>query len=172
MIMRRLSRRLLRRLSRRLLRHDNKRFCFPAFDHPKKAEEIMSWFFGGSGKDNDKKDESTFSSSTSNIDGFGSGGFDSAPSTTFGNDVGSSSGLGGGLGGQKLDSFQQELIAEQQKAVIQAVMFKLTDVAFDQCVPKPSSSLSSSEQSCIAATVGKYLETTELIVGRFQGEQR
>ena len=56
---------------------------------------------------------------------------------------------------------------EQQKAMIQAVVFKLTDLAFDQCVPKPSSSLSSSEQSCISSVVGKYFETSQLIVGRF-----
>ena len=56
---------------------------------------------------------------------------------------------------------------EQQKAMVQAVVFKLTDLAFDQCVPKPSSSLSSSEQSCISSVVGKYFETSQLIVGRF-----
>ncbi len=56
---------------------------------------------------------------------------------------------------------------EQQKAMIQAIVFKLTDLAFDQCVPKPSSSLSSSEQSCISSVVGKYFETSQLIVGRF-----
>jgi hypothetical protein len=51
-------------------------------------------------------------------------------------------------------SFEQELMQEQQKAVIQAVMFKLTEAAFDSCVTKPSSSLSYSEQSCISAVVG------------------
>ena len=56
---------------------------------------------------------------------------------------------------------------EQQKAMIQAVVFKLTNLAFDQCVPKPSSSLSSSEQSCISSVVGKYFETSQLVVGRF-----
>ena len=59
------------------------------------------------------------------------------------------------------------IITEQQQALIQAVVFKLTDLAFDQCVPKPSSSLSSSEQSCISSVVGKYVETSQLIVGRF-----
>lgn len=50
--------------------------------------------------------------------------------------------------------------------MIQAVVFKLTDLAFDECVPKPSSSLSSSEQSCISSVVGKYLETSQIVVGR------
>lgn len=57
---------------------------------------------------------------------------------------------------------------EQQKIMIQAVMMKLTETAFDTCITKPSSSLSSSEQSCIASVVGKYLDTSELVVGRFQ----
>ena len=43
---------------------------------------------------------------------------------------------------------------------------KLTAMAFDSCVNKPSSSLSSSEQSCIAAVTGKYMDTTELIVAK------
>jgi len=63
-------------------------------------------------------------------------------------------------------SFEQALLAEQQKALVQAVVFKLTDISFDQCVPKPSSSLSYSEQSCITSVVGKYLETTDIVVGR------
>lgn len=57
---------------------------------------------------------------------------------------------------------------EQQKIMIQAVMMKLTDMSFETCVTKPSSSLSSSEQSCITSVVGKYLDTSELVVGRFQ----
>mmetsp|Transcript_2505 Transcript_2505/g.2611 ORF Transcript_2505/g.2611 Transcript_2505/m.2611 type:complete len:134 (+) Transcript_2505:94-495(+) len=133
----------------------------------------MSWFFGGGNNNDDKKDTSR---STHDSYSSSSTPFDTAPTTTFGGDLGSSSGLGaspslGGGSSAGLSSFQEELMAEQQRAVIQAVMFKLTDVAFDQCVPKPSSSLSSSEQSCINATVGKYLETTELIVGRFQGQE-
>lgn len=62
---------------------------------------------------------------------------------------------------------------EQQKALIQAVMFKLTEASFESCVTKPSSSLSSTERSCISAVVGKYLDTSEFVVGQFTaGQQR
>ncbi len=122
----------------------------------------MSWFgFGGSSK---KPDENTSSNYSSDDTHFGSSTNSdfvaaSAPSSDF-----SGAGAGGG-------SFEQELMMEQQKALIQAVMFKLTDLSFETCVTKPGSSLSSSEQSCITAVVGKYLDTSELVVARFQGSQ-
>jgi len=69
-------------------------------------------------------------------------------------------------------SFEQEVMLEQQKAVIQAVMFKLTESAFDACITKPSSSLSYGEKSCISSVVGKYLDTSELVVSRMNGGQQ
>ena len=56
------------------------------------------------------------------------------------------------------------LVQEQQRALVQAIMFKLTDLSFDMCVPKPSSSLSSSEKSCINAVATKYLESSQFVV--------
>lgn len=47
------------------------------------------------------------------------------------------------------ESFQQELLLEQQKALIQAVMFKLTEIAFKKCITTPASSLSSCKSSSI-----------------------
>ena len=122
----------------------------------------MSWFgFGGSGK----KDDSSSSSSDYSYDN-NSSSFQETDSSSFAAPSAPMSSLGGS------GSFEQEIAMEQQKALIQAVVMKITDMAFDQCVTKPSGSLSSSEQSCIAATVGKYLDTTELIVGRFTGSQQ
>jgi hypothetical protein len=63
-------------------------------------------------------------------------------------------------------NFEQELQLERQKAMVQAVVFKLTEISFDSCVQKPSQSLSSTEKACIFSTVGKYLDTSELVVGR------
>lgn len=119
----------------------------------------MSWFgFGGSNKKDDSNDYNYDTSS--NAASFAQEDTSSyaAPSASMGS-------LGGG-------SFEQEIAMEQQKVMIQAVVMKITDIAFDQCVQKPTEALSSSEQSCIAATVGKYLDTTELIVGRFTGGQQ
>lgn len=129
----------------------------------------MSWFgLGGGSK---KPEENSSSSSYQSSSGFDNSSFSStefsAPSSSSSNyaaPAAPAAGLGSG-------SFEQEVMMEQQKALIQAVMFKLTDAAFDACVSKPSNSLSSSEQSCIAAVVGKYLETTELVVGRLQGQK-
>jgi import inner membrane translocase subunit TIM13 len=130
----------------------------------------MSWFgFGGSKKPEDKPTSTSYESTTSfDNNSFSSSNDFSAPSssasTNFAAPAAPAAGLGSG-------SFEQEVMMEQQKALIQAVMFKLTDAAFEACVTKPSNSLSSSEQSCISAVVGKYLETTELVVGRFQGQK-
>jgi hypothetical protein len=77
-----------------------------------------------------------------------------------------SGGMGGGMGG---GSFEQQVAMEQQRAMVQAVVMKLTESAFDNCISKPSSSMSYNERTCIGATVGKYLDTSELIVGRMQG---
>ena len=126
------------------------------------SASAMSWFgFGGGGnKDNNEKSSYTPGSSyDATADGFGSSPDFSAPRTGLG--VG-----GGGAGG----SFEQELLLEQQKMLVQAVMFKLTESAFQKCVEKPSSSLSSSETSCIKAVVGKYLDTSELILTRMSSK--
>jgi uncharacterized membrane protein len=123
----------------------------------------MSWFgFGGGGsKDNNDGKMSSYSPGSSYdaaADGFGSSPDFSAPRTGLG--------VGGGAGG----SFEQELLLEQQKMLVQAVMFKLTESAFQKCVEKPSSSLSSSETSCIKAVVGKYLDASELILTRMSSK--
>ena len=79
-------------------------------------------------------------------------------------------GAGAGAG-----NFEQDLMMEQQKAMVQAVMARLTEMSFEQCVSKPSSSLSGSEKSCIQAVTNKYLDASEFTVARFsqgQGQQR
>ena len=111
----------------------------------------MSWF--GSGGTPAKDDKPT----TMKIDDF-------STSNSYSSQESYAPSAGGGMGG----SFEQELMMEQQKAVIQAVMFKLTETAFDSCVGKPSSSLSHSEKSCIRAVTAKYLDTSEFVVGRMQ----
>jgi len=67
-------------------------------------------------------------------------------------------------------SFEQEVAMEQQQAIVKAAMFKLTELAFSKCVSKPSSSLSSSEQSCISAVVTKYLEVSEMVTSGMAGQ--
>ncbi len=45
-------------------------------------------------------------------------------------------------------------MAEQQKALVQSVIARLTEMAFENCVAKPASALSSSEQGCIQVRGG------------------
>ena len=117
----------------------------------------MSWFgLGGGNKEAPKS-----SSSLSGSSGFGddSSGFDDH-SSDFAAPSGSFAPQGGG------GSLENELMMEQQKALVQAIMFKLTETSFATCVTKPSSSLSSSEQNCISAVVTKYLDASEFVVKR------
>jgi hypothetical protein len=119
----------------------------------------MSWFgFGGSSKGNEDKEQSVAPSS------------DFSQSSSF-NDSSTQFAAPSSSSSTRSSAFEQELALEQQKAMVQTVMLKLTEISFDKCITKPSSSLSSSEQSCIAAVVGKYLDTSEHIVGKFMGGQ-
>jgi hypothetical protein len=127
----------------------------------------MSWFFGGSGSnDNSDKPLGSSGSDSSSYDTpspYQEHAYDNhaefIPQQQF------SSGSRGGGG-----SLQDQLVAEQQKLMVQQVMFKLTEQAFDSCVQKPSSSLSSSEQSCIAAVASKYLETGEFMMRKMASQ--
>merc|ERR1719215_181232 len=57
--------------------------------------------------------------------------------------------------------------AEQQRALVQQVIAKLTEVSFDTCLQKkPDSTLSAGERACIHTVVGKYLDTSEFVLGR------
>ena len=68
-------------------------------------------------------------------------------------------------------SFQEQLALEQQKVMIQNMMLKLTDTAFQKCVTKPTSSLTSSEQICIQTVVTKYIESSEFVLEKLSRNQ-
>jgi hypothetical protein len=122
----------------------------------------MSWFGFGGG---DKKPESDRSSEVPvRIDDFDDSSFVQPSGGTMGGDIG---GLGNGGSG----SFQEQLMLEQQRMMMQAVMLKLTDMSFERCVTKPSSSLTYIEQGCITATVGKFVDTSQLVLKRFHMAQ-
>lgn len=115
----------------------------------------MSWFGGGSKET--KQTPALSSSDYSSSGGFG-GSSDS--------DFGSSS---AGISDSSSESFEQQLMVLQQTALLQGAIFNITDKCFSTCVTSPTSSLSSSESSCIASTVKKYLETREFISSRITG---
>ena len=132
----------------------------------------MGWFGLGGGEN--KNDGSNLSSDASYTS---ESAFESGNAANIGASTGSTFDVGGGaapaqgMGG--LGSFEQDLVMEQQKAMVQAVMARLTEMSFEQCVSKPSSSLSSSEKNCIQAVTNKYLDASEFTVARFsQGQQQ
>ena len=48
----------------------------------------------------------------------------------------------------------------------------LTNVAFDKCITYPGRSLSSSEASCVANTVGRFFDSTEFVMQYYQRKAR
>jgi import inner membrane translocase subunit TIM13 len=53
---------------------------------------------------------------------------------------------------------------------LQEAIFKLTELAFEKCVTRPGSSLSSSESNCLKQMTERYLDTSKFVVGRFQNQ--
>eukprot|EP00325_Prymnesiales_sp_UTEX-LB-985_P008997 CAMPEP_0174714200 /NCGR_PEP_ID=MMETSP1094-20130205/17111_1 /TAXON_ID=156173 /ORGANISM="Chrysochromulina brevifilum, Strain UTEX LB 985" /LENGTH=132 /DNA_ID=CAMNT_0015913505 /DNA_START=79 /DNA_END=478 /DNA_ORIENTATION=+ len=64
---------------------------------------------------------------------------------------------------RELQAFME---TENQKAVIQAAISKLTETCFDKCVTKPGTKLDSSEANCIANCAGRYLDSSVFVVNR------
>mmetsp|Transcript_10489 Transcript_10489/g.14702 ORF Transcript_10489/g.14702 Transcript_10489/m.14702 type:complete len:126 (-) Transcript_10489:364-741(-) len=68
---------------------------------------------------------------------------------------------------------QQFSMALQQQMLVQQVITKLTDVAFERCITgKPGDSLSGSQAECIQASVGKWMDTNEFMMGRLAKKQQ
>mmetsp|Transcript_4300 Transcript_4300/g.12524 ORF Transcript_4300/g.12524 Transcript_4300/m.12524 type:complete len:128 (-) Transcript_4300:155-538(-) len=120
---------------------------------------MSSWFGFGGNKDDDKG-SSSYDQPMGGSSGFADSG------TDFGPSLGSSApSMGGSTAIAGLD-IRSQLMAERQKAELQAVIGALAELAFDQCISKPSTSLGSSERSCIESVVGKYLDTNEFVLMR------
>ena len=69
---------------------------------------------------------------------------------------------------RELQSFME---TEQQKAVIQAAINKLTETCFDKCVNKPGAKLDSSEAACISNCAGRYLDSSVFVVSRMMAKR-
>ena len=81
--------------------------------------------------------------------------------------------MGGDAGGipsmTGASQHDMQLAQLAQAAVNQAVVYKMVEIAFDKCVQKPGSSLSSSERSCIRAQTGKFIDASNFIAQGLQG---
>lgn len=64
------------------------------------------------------------------------------------------------------------LCVQNQKAVIQAAIGKLTETCFDKCVQKPGNKLDSSEANCIANCAGRYLDSSVFVVNRMMAKRQ
>ncbi|BBN04394.1 mitochondrial import inner membrane translocase subunit TIM8 [Marchantia polymorpha subsp. ruderalis] len=70
----------------------------------------------------------------------------------------------------ELQSFLEQ---EKQKAVLNELVGKLTDVCWEKCITyAPGSKFSSGEVSCLSNCAQRYLDTSTLILRRFQNMQR
>jgi hypothetical protein len=125
----------------------------------------MSWFGFGGG---DKKPEDSASRQSAYDD---NNQFPGDPMAGQSMSSGSSATSGmGEVGGRSLDPFQKEVLQVQASMQTQMIVHKLTNLAFEGCITKPSSSLSSSERSCIASKVGKYFDTAEFVMRGLSGQ--
>ena len=109
------------------------------------------------------------SSGSSDSGQTGSKDFSGDDVSDFDNHIPLSSGFSSSsLGGEgSLSEMQQFAVMLQQQVLVQQVINKLTDKAFEKCVTgKPSDSLSGKDAACVQATVMKWLDTNEFLLGR------
>ncbi|TMW58045.1 hypothetical protein Poli38472_013519 [Pythium oligandrum] len=84
--------------------------------------------------------------------------FDTAPSSSLGG--ASSAGVG-------VAEVQSMLMEEQERALIQQAISKITAIAWDKCsASKPDQDLSSRERECIKNVTLAYLDTSMFVVHR------
>ncbi|CAI5467950.1 unnamed protein product [Closterium sp. Yama58-4] len=68
---------------------------------------------------------------------------------------------------------QQFLEQEKQKAMLNELVAKLTEVCWDKCVTAaPGTKFSGSESSCLSNCAQRYLDVSGLVVRKFQSIQR
>ncbi|KAF6161571.1 hypothetical protein GIB67_009450 [Kingdonia uniflora] len=67
---------------------------------------------------------------------------------------------------------EQFLEQERQKALLQEMVSKLTDVCWDKCITgTPGNKFSNSESSCLSNCAQRYMDMSMMIVKRFQSMQ-
>ncbi|KAH7125501.1 Tim10/DDP family zinc finger-domain-containing protein [Dendryphion nanum] len=85
--------------------------------------------------------------------------------------------FGGGLGGgdpktQIMRQVQQEAAVQNARQLVE----KLNEHCFDRCVPKPGTSLSKGEETCISSCMEKYMQSWNVVskqyVARLQKESQ
>ena len=65
---------------------------------------------------------------------------------------------------------QSLMLQEQQKAIIQQAIARITEIAWDKCTGKPDTSLSSREVTCIQNVTSTFLDSSRFIVSRLNNQ--
>jgi hypothetical protein len=130
----------------------------------------MSWFGGGSKKNDNTETETAQERGYS--DTFGGTGSGNNPYPSSPNMYGGSSGSLGGSSG--LQEFQEFSVALQQQILVQHVITDLTEKAFSKCCTSATSNntLTGKEAACISAVTNKWLDSNEYLVERLQRKQQ
>eukprot|EP00898_Chlorokybus_atmophyticus_P005298 jgi/Chlat1/576/Chrsp103S00015 len=63
---------------------------------------------------------------------------------------------------------QQFILREQQKAVFNELVAKLSDVCWDKCITKPGSRLDSSESACLSYCAHRFLDASNIVLQHFE----
>lgn len=61
-------------------------------------------------------------------------------------------------GGGSSSDIQQLILQEQQRALIQEAVAKITEIAFDKCTGRPDTSFSSREKTCLTNVAMTYID--------------
>ncbi|KAG6802221.1 mitochondrial import inner membrane translocase subunit Tim8 [Apis laboriosa] len=62
---------------------------------------------------------------------------------------------------------QEFVIAEKQKALIQAQIHEFNDICWDKCIDKPGVKLDSRTETCLTNCVDRFIDVSLLITNRF-----
>jgi import inner membrane translocase subunit TIM8 len=89
-----------------------------------------------------------------------------------------SSGYGGGSYGEgdstRVRAEQQQYVAavqqEQQRALVQQVISKLTEVCWNKCVTSTSSGMGSREKTCVENCSKRYIDASSFVQARLQNK--
>lgn len=62
----------------------------------------------------------------------------------------------------------EELELEQQKAMVQRLVSKITEVCWEKCTGTPSSGFSSRESACLSNCAKRFLDTHQYVMRKAQ----
>jgi len=127
----------------------------------------MGWFGGGS----DDSSKTTTSPASKDFTSTDEAAFSNSMSSPGGS-YSTSASVGGGGGGSAVEELQAFSMQLQEQLLVQQAIQQMTSMGFDKCIDKPGEALSGREVACIHATVGKWLDSNEFLMGRLQKKQQ